>query len=73
MRQVPLLGQIFAQRRDQNQKTELVIFLKTTVIRDPSVEGDYANFRSLLPGSDFFRKPNPQKGAPSGPSWESLR
>jgi general secretion pathway protein D len=74
VRELPLLGQIFAQRRDQNQKTELVIFLKTTVIRDASVEGDYSSFRSLLPSSDFFRKPNPQKVAPPiGPTGEPLR
>jgi hypothetical protein len=38
-----------------------VIFLRATVIRDASVEGDYGRFRDLLPQDDFFRKPNPQR------------
>ena len=58
---IPLLGQLFAQRRDENRKTELVIFLRVTVIRDASVEGDYASFRSYLPGEDFLRRPNPAR------------
>jgi general secretion pathway protein D len=59
--QVPGVGQLLAQRKDLNLKTELVIFLRATVIRDGSVDGDYANFRSLLPGNDFFLKPNPSR------------
>jgi general secretion pathway protein D len=58
---VPGIGQVLAQRKDLTTKTELVIFLRATVIRDDSVYGDYANFRGLLPGSDFFLKPNPSK------------
>jgi general secretion pathway protein D len=59
IREIPGIGQIFEQRKDVIQKTELVIFLRTTVIRDPSVEGDYRGFRSLLPDNQFFLKPNP--------------
>ena len=62
--QVPGVGQLLAQRKDLNLKTELVIFLRATVIRDGSVDGDYANFRSLLPGNDFFLKPNPSRPSP---------
>ena len=58
---IPLIGQLFAQRRDDNRKTELVIFLRATVIRDASVEGDYASFRSYLPAEDFLRRPNPAR------------
>ncbi len=59
--QIPGLGQLFAQRKDLNQKTELVIFLRAVVIRDASVEGDYAAFRGMLPGADFLSKPNPSR------------
>ena len=52
MSQIPGVGQLLSQRKDLNQKTELVIFLRSTVIRDDSIDGDYANFRDLLPGSD---------------------
>jgi general secretion pathway protein D len=61
VRDIPGLGQLFSQRKDLNQKTELVIFLRPVVIRDASTEGDYAGFRSLLPGADFFAKPNPSR------------
>ena len=59
VRDVPLVGDLLTQRRDLRRKTELVIFLRATVIRDPSVDGDYRRFRELLPGENFFLKPNP--------------
>jgi general secretion pathway protein D len=58
---IPGLGTLLGQRKDLNQKTELVIFLRTVVVRDASVEGDYAAFRGMLPGADFFSKPNPSR------------
>jgi len=61
---IPFLGDLFQQRRDQNQKTELVIFLRATVVRDASLEGEFAAFRDRLPGSDFLSKPNPARDAP---------
>jgi MSHA biogenesis protein MshL len=66
--QIPGLGALLEQRRDTNQKTELVIFLRPVVIRDPNIDGDYAAYRSLLPGTDFFSKPNPSRPPrPEGP------
>lgn len=56
---IPGLGELFEQRKDANTKTELVIFLRATVIRDPSIEGDYRRLRELMPGQDYFTKPNP--------------
>lgn len=61
---IPFLGDLFQQRRDQNQKTELVIFLRATVVRDASLEGEFAAFRDQLPGKDFLSKPNPARAAP---------
>jgi MSHA biogenesis protein MshL len=61
--QIPGLGQLLEQRKDQNQKTELVIFLRPVVIRDANIEGDYSAYRSLLPRGDFFSKPNPSRPA----------
>ncbi|HEX2648909.1 MAG TPA: secretin N-terminal domain-containing protein [Burkholderiales bacterium] len=58
---VPGVGQLLAQRKDLNQKTELVIFLRPVVIRSPSIEGDYAGYRDLVPGKDYFQKPNPSR------------
>ena len=61
VRDLPGIGQILSQRRDGNQKTELVIFLRPIVIKDASIDGDYAGYRQLLPGADFFSKPNPSR------------
>jgi MSHA biogenesis protein MshL len=63
LNRVPGIGALFEQRKDTNQKTELVIFLRSTVLNDPSVGGDLRDFRSLLPGPDYFSKPNPAKPA----------
>jgi MSHA biogenesis protein MshL len=57
--QIPGLGSLLEQRREVNQKTELVIFLRAIVIRDASLDGDYAGYRNLLPGPDFLSRPNP--------------
>jgi MSHA biogenesis protein MshL len=68
VREIPFLGQLLEQRKDLNQKTELVIFLRPVVIRDASIDGDYSAYRSLLPGADFLSKPNPSRHArPPGP------
>jgi general secretion pathway protein D len=68
VRDIPFIGQLLENRKDLNQKTELVIFLRPVVIRDASVDGDYSAFRSLLPGSDFLSKPNPARPPrPPGP------
>jgi MSHA biogenesis protein MshL len=52
--EIPLLGNFFKNRNDTNTKTELVIFLRPTVIHDSSINGDYSNFRAQLPNKDFF-------------------
>ena len=68
VRDIPFLGSLLEQRKDLNQKTELVIFLRPVVIRDASVDGDYSAYRALMPGADFLSKPNPGRAArPPGP------
>lgn len=56
--QIPVFGNFFQNRNETNTKTELVIFLKPTIIRDPSIDGDYQGFRSQLPNETFFEKGN---------------
>ncbi|MCM2305935.1 MAG: pilus (MSHA type) biogenesis protein MshL [Sulfuritalea sp.] len=51
---LPGIGNFFRNRDDTSTKTELVIFLKPTIIRDPSINGDYRNFATQLPGKEFF-------------------
>ncbi|HSU63403.1 MAG TPA: type II and III secretion system protein [Burkholderiales bacterium] len=74
LRSIPLIGEALSSRSDLTRKTELVIFLRASVIRDPSTEGEFRRFRDQLPGSDFFTKPNPGRVAPPvGPAGEPLR
>jgi general secretion pathway protein D len=64
IRNIPFIGEALSQRADLSKKTELVIFLRSTVIRDPSIEGDFRRYRDMVPGDNFFLKPNPQRDAP---------
>ena len=74
IRSIPILGEILSNRSDLSRKSELVIFLRATVIRDPSIDGDFQSFRNQLPGEDFFAKPNPGKlEPPLGPSSRPQR
>jgi len=58
---LPGIGTLFTSRNDTTSKAELVIFLKPTIIRDPSINGDYRSFRDQLPGKEFFgNMPGPQ-------------
>jgi len=61
VRHIPGLGQLFAQRKDTSQKSELVIFLRASIIRDPGIEGDYRRLRDALPAADYFLRPNPAR------------
>jgi general secretion pathway protein D len=56
--QIPLAGELVNNRNNAAQKTELVIFLRPVVIKDASLEGDYAALRDHLPGQNFFTQPN---------------
>jgi MSHA type pilus biogenesis protein MshL len=61
LNRVPVLGDLFANRTLANEKTELVIFLRPIIVRDPSLEGDYKSYRVFLPGEDFLSAPNPAR------------
>lgn len=52
---LPLLGELFRYRNDTTTKTELVIFLRPTVIHNASINGDFSRFRSQLPGTNFLK------------------
>jgi MSHA biogenesis protein MshL len=58
---LPGIGTLFTSRKDVTKKTELVIFIKPTIIRDPSMSGDYRSLRDQLPGHEFFaNNPGPE-------------
>ncbi|MES2739881.1 MAG: pilus (MSHA type) biogenesis protein MshL [Pseudomonadota bacterium] len=46
---LPLIGNLFSYRKENSSKTELVIFMRPVVVRDASVNGDYKDYRYLLP------------------------
>jgi MSHA biogenesis protein MshL len=51
---LPGIGSFFTKRTDTTKKTELVIFLKPTIIREPSIYGDYRGSARMLPTEEFF-------------------
>jgi general secretion pathway protein D len=66
---LPLVGSLFQNRDDTRRKTELVIFLRPIVIKDASIDGDYAAYRGRLPGQDFFDKnPGPNNRIVGNPT-----
>jgi MSHA biogenesis protein MshL len=73
LRSIPLIGELFSNKAQLSRKTELVIFLRATVIQEPSLDGDFRRFRDQMPSEDYFRKPNPGRVAPPvGPRGEPL-
>lgn len=56
--QIPLLGEVANNRNNAAKKTELVIFLRPVVIKDASLDGDYAVMKGYLPSEGFFAQPN---------------
>ena len=52
---IPLLGEVFNTRNNSSAKTELVVLLRPTVIKDASLEGDFSSFKESLPDKNFFR------------------
>jgi len=41
---VPNIGDLFAYRQEQVAKSELVIFLRTTIVKNPTLESDQLRF-----------------------------
>ena len=74
LRSIPFIGELFSSRSELSRKAELVIFLRATVVRDPSLDGDFAGYRDQLPGADFFSRSNPyREAAPVGPGGAPLK
>jgi general secretion pathway protein D len=59
---IPLLGELFTNRDNAIQKTELVIFLRPVVVREPRLVAATAHLRERLPDDGFFNdQPRPGK------------
>lgn len=48
---IPVLGELFKSRNNEVAKTELVIFLRATVVREPGLEADLESLKQFLPQS----------------------
>ncbi|MRW93575.1 pilus (MSHA type) biogenesis protein MshL [Duganella sp. FT80W] len=46
---IPLVGELFSYRNETSTKTELVIFMRPVVVKDTGINGDYKDYRYLLP------------------------
>lgn len=46
---IPLIGNALNFRNETSTKSELVIFMRPIVVKDASINGDYKNYRYLLP------------------------
>ncbi len=47
---MPGIRNLFSYRNDSARKTELIVFIRPTIIRQPSLDGDLRQFRNFLPG-----------------------
>lgn len=52
---LPIFGNAFKYRSDSSKKTELVVFLKPTLVNDPNIATDLNTTRELLPNDTFFK------------------
>lgn len=52
---LPIIGDLFNYRDDNTIKTELIIFIRPVVVRQPSINGDFENYRQFLPTTSASR------------------
>ena len=66
---VPVLGDLFSYKDNNSHKTELVIFIRPTVLTDASLDGNFQSFRSMLPDTKKAFNPTLESGqaAPERP------
>ena len=56
---IPVLGDAVSYRNDAGSKSELVVFIRASVIREASVDADLAAYKKYLPTSEFFKDSSP--------------
>ncbi|MBS1197549.1 MAG: ral secretion pathway protein [Proteobacteria bacterium] len=49
LNRIPLFGELFKFKDNRSRKSELVVFLRPIVLNDASLEGDFRDYRNLLP------------------------
>ncbi len=63
--ELPGVGTLFQKKNESTYKTEFVVFIKARIITNPSIHGDYADYRDLLPDSDFIIRDRTDTGFPA--------
>lgn len=53
LNRLPIVGNMFSQKDDNLVKTELIIFIRPVVIRQPDIDGDLEEYREYLPVSSL--------------------
>ena len=53
---LPGVGALFERKDQQTFKTEFVVFIRASIIKNPTLHGDYSEYRSLLPNADFLTR-----------------
>jgi MSHA biogenesis protein MshL len=51
LNRIPYLGELFKFKDNTSRKSELVVFLRPTVLTDASLDGDFRDYRKLLPAA----------------------
>ena len=53
---LPGVGALFERKDQQTFKTEFVVFIRASIIKNPTLHGDYSEYRGLLPTADFLTR-----------------
>ena len=67
---LPGIRNLFSYRADEKSKTELIVFIRPLVIRQPSLDGDLQDYRSYLTGDPLKSSATVQPGQLPGISKE---
>jgi MSHA biogenesis protein MshL len=65
---VPFLGDALSYRNETVTKSELVIFMRPVVVKDASIQGDYQDYRYLLPDQTALNRPPSSEVPPAARS-----
>jgi len=57
LNQTPYVGNLFKYKDSTTRKSELVVFLRPTILTDASLEGDYKRYRNTLPEARSMMNP----------------
>ena len=53
---IPGLGNLFKNKDERTNRVEYVIFVSAKIVTNPSLYGDYSDYRDLLPSENTFRR-----------------